>query len=290
MGFKGFSPGLICRGKQYAENALFKEMDILPCESGLHYCENPLEVLSHYPLINGDNELNEYAEVYPRGKVHNIDGAKFCTGTLYVDKRLSLKDFVVSAFKFKTRDAPKREWDKTCIASAVYAAQLVSMTHCAHIATACNNAIISSGGNYSHLISSGDNNSVLSVGNDCSIASSGECVQIVSEGARVNIVASGKFPKIYTIGDYVNINSSNEGAVVISKGKGAVISATGKDSKVKAGKGSIISLTEWSYSLAIDDMVPICIRAVMIDGEKFKENTFYTLRRGEFVEVGKEEK
>ena len=54
MGFKGFSPGLICRGKQYAENTLFREWDVLPCESGLHYCENPLEVLSFAPCVLSD--------------------------------------------------------------------------------------------------------------------------------------------------------------------------------------------------------------------------------------------
>ena len=36
MSYKGFFPGMICLGKQYAEHELFEEIDILPCEAGLN--------------------------------------------------------------------------------------------------------------------------------------------------------------------------------------------------------------------------------------------------------------
>ena len=38
-GYKGFSPGLICRGKQYAENTVFEEDSAVICSSGMHFVD-----------------------------------------------------------------------------------------------------------------------------------------------------------------------------------------------------------------------------------------------------------
>lgn len=78
-GYKGFSKGLVCRNKQYAENTVFEEEKAVICEKGMHFCENPLDVLDHYPLINAEGELNEFAEVEALDKVKTDDNKKYCT-------------------------------------------------------------------------------------------------------------------------------------------------------------------------------------------------------------------
>lgn len=57
-GYKGFDPGLVCRGKQYAENTVFEEDKATICKNGMHFCANPLDVLDYYPLINDNGKLN----------------------------------------------------------------------------------------------------------------------------------------------------------------------------------------------------------------------------------------
>ena len=57
-GFKGFDPDMKCRGKQYAENTVFEEEKAEMCQSGMHFCENPLDVLNYYPPLNDDNKFN----------------------------------------------------------------------------------------------------------------------------------------------------------------------------------------------------------------------------------------
>ena len=52
----------------------------------------------------------------------------------------------------------------------------------------------------------------------------------------------------------------------------------GKRSMVKARKGSWITLAEWK------DNVPICVKTEFVDGERIKENVWYKLVNGEFVE------
>ena len=36
-GYKGFEKGLVCRGKQYAENTVFEEDNAVICSSGMHF-------------------------------------------------------------------------------------------------------------------------------------------------------------------------------------------------------------------------------------------------------------
>ena len=56
-GYKGFKKGLVCRGKQYAENTVFEEESAIPCECGMHFCENPFDVLDYYDLVNDDGSF-----------------------------------------------------------------------------------------------------------------------------------------------------------------------------------------------------------------------------------------
>ncbi|MGN0553707.1 MAG: hypothetical protein ACI4I1_10005, partial [Oscillospiraceae bacterium] len=62
-GYKVFEKGLVCRGKQYAENTVFEEAKAKICEKGMHFCENPFDVLDYYGLLNDNAEFNDFAEV-----------------------------------------------------------------------------------------------------------------------------------------------------------------------------------------------------------------------------------
>ena len=64
------------------------------------------------------------------------------------------------------------------------------------------------------------------------------------------------------------------------EGKSSVAIVTGYSSKAKGVKGSWIVCTERDNNYNI-----LCVKATEIDGEKIKENTFYTLKNGEFVKV-----
>ena len=63
-GFKGFEKGLVCKGKQYAENTVFEEKDAVICRRGMHFCENPFDVLDYYNLVNPDGSFNDFADLY----------------------------------------------------------------------------------------------------------------------------------------------------------------------------------------------------------------------------------
>ena len=73
-GFKGFNPGLECRGKRYAENTVFKEDKAEICAAGMHFCENPFDVLDHYDLVREDGSFNDFAEVEALADTETDDG------------------------------------------------------------------------------------------------------------------------------------------------------------------------------------------------------------------------
>ena len=92
-GYKGYNKGLICRGKQYAENTVFEEENAEICKSGMHFCENPFDVLEHYGYVNNKAELNEFTEVEALGDCLTNDNKKYTTKKLKIGAKLSIAGF-----------------------------------------------------------------------------------------------------------------------------------------------------------------------------------------------------
>lgn len=86
-------------------------------------------------------------------------------------------------------------------------------------------------------------------------------------------------------GDSAQIGSSGDSAQINSTGEDAVIMCAGRKSKAKGKKGSWITLAEWVKDEEKGRYVPICVKTERVDGEKIKEDAYYTLKNGEFSEV-----
>ena len=97
-------------------------------------------------------------------------------------------------------------------------------------------------------------------------ASTGDCSKVTNTGFRSSAINKGDRSWAEVAGD------------------GAVAIVTGSNSKAKAGLGSAIFIAERgefngkTYPL-------LNIKAAIVDGEKIKADTWYTLRNGEFMEV-----
>lgn len=205
-GYKAFGKGMICKGKQYAENTIFEEDTAEICESGMHFCANPLDVLNYYPLIDENGDLSEFAEVEALDESITNDGEKYCTKKLKVCAKLSLAGFIKSIFEFikescKTNNEKIKKRKK----------------------------------DFSQLSASGNNSK---------LAASGYGSQLELNGLK-------------SVGANIGVNG-----------------------KIKGKKGDWIVLAEYD-----ENMLPICVKSAQIDGEKIKEDTFYQLKKWEFVEI-----
>ena len=299
-GFKGFEKDFSCGGKQYEENTTYEEYGEGCCHKGvMHFCEDPWEVLNHYDLVDGNGNFSEFAEVEALGQVWN-DGEKRATNKIHVGAKLGLKGFLKACIDF-TLEKTKYESNGTNLSgnsaqigsSGNYAkigssgnyAKIGSSGYYAQIGSSGYSAQIGSSGDYAQIGSSGNSAQIGSSGNYAQIGSSGNSAQIGSSGDSAKIGSSGDYAQIGSSGDSAKIGSSGDSAKINSTGEDAVIMCAGSRSKAKGKKGSWITLAEWVKDEEKGRYVPICVKTERVDGEKIKEDTYYTLKNGEFVEV-----
>ena len=121
-------------------------------------------------------------------------------------------------------------------------------------------------------------------GDYAKIGSSGYSAKIGSSGYSAKIGSSGDSAKISSSGDYAKISSSGDYAKISSSGSHSVVMCAGNGSIAKAKNGSFITLSEWGYN-ETGAYIPFNIKTAKVDGESIKENTYYKLINGEFVEV-----
>ena len=273
-GYKGFEPGLICRGKQYAENTVFEEEEAEIYSYGMHFCENPFDVLDYYGFTNDNGDFNEFAEVEALDEVKTNDNRKYCTKKLKIGAKLSISKFINACVDFAI------EKTSTCIAD-----NKISSGDFAQIGSSGDSAQIGSSGYSAQIGSSGDFARIGSSGDSAKIGSSGDFAQIGSSGDFAQIGSSGDSARIGSSGDSAKIGSSGDFAQIGSSGKDCVICCAGHNSVVKAKKGSWITLAEWEYSEEKERYIPKCVKTEFVDGERIKEDTLYKLIDGEFVEV-----
>ena len=170
--------------------------------------------------------------------------------------------------------------DGAQIGSSGDGAQIGSSGDLAKIGSSGYGAKIGSSGDLAQIGSSGDLAKIGSSGDLAQIGSSGDGAQIGSSGDGAQIGSSGDLAKIGSSGDHAKIGSSGDHAKIESEGNNAVVAAIGIDSKIKAKKGSWITLAEYG-----EDLKPVCVRSAQIDGKSLKEDVFYQLKGGEFVEA-----
>ena len=143
-GYKAFNKGLICRDKQYQENTIFEEERAEICESGMHFCKNPLDVLDYYDLVDSKCELSEFAEVEALDEVKTDDNKKFCTKKLKIGAKLDLSQFIRASFDFLYENAEETS------------------------------------GHYSKVATSGDDSQVATSGDDSKVATSGHYSKVAT--------------------------------------------------------------------------------------------------------------
>ena len=245
-GYKGFGPGLVCLGKQYAENTVFEEDDAKICQKGMHFCERPLDVLQYYPPCDENGNLNEFCEVEALGESHTDDDVKYCTKKLKIGAKIGIVGLVnaeVEYIKEQINRTPKK---------------LKS-------------------------VNSGYRSSAVNSGDSSSAVNSGYRSSAVNSGDRSSAVNSGYSSSAVNSGDRSSAVNSGYSSSAVNSGKEGVAISLGIDSKAKAELGGWIVVCEWEYK---DDgeYHRIGLRAAQVDGETIKADTWYKLVDGEFVE------
>ena len=160
--------------------------------------------------------------------------------------------------------------------------RIVSNESFSQISSSGESPTIFSNGECTKIATSGSGGKIYATGIEAKLSTSGSGVKIHSEGSCSRLSTSGDYNTIYSYGENANIASSGYSTSVDSSGKEAIVSCTGANSMVKAKKGSWVTLAEWQTIVGHKKL--ICVKTEYVDGERIKEDTWYKLKNGEFVE------
>ena len=299
--YKGFDKDLKCRDFQYEIGKEYEEKEAKACEKGFHACTNPLNVLRYYPPCYE----NRYCEVEQDGKFSKNGGdSKIASTKIKISNEISLEELIQAAIdksvksgihSINTGDHTVAEnvknWSmalnkgySSMAANVGNYSLAMTIRSCTIAANTGDYSVAWGQTDYSIAANIGDGSAALSDGYRSIAANTGydsvaigygensTAISVGNESAAINKAAKSV---ALNIGDRAEASVTEEGSIAI---------ATGIQSKAKGGLGSAIVLVErgdWNgktYPLRN-------IKAAIVDGEKIKADTWYTLKNGEFVEV-----
>lgn len=298
--YKGFDKDLRCRGFQYEVGKTYEEKEARVCETGFHACENPLNVLQYYPPCYG----NRYCEVEQDGEFSENDDSKIASTKIKISNEISLEELIQAAmdktgesefYSVNTGDHTVAENVENCsiALNKGYGSIATNAGHYSLAMTIKDFTIAANMGDYSvacgqsrHSIAAnvGDGSATLSDGYRSIAANTGNCSAAISYGEdSVAINTGNQSTAINKAIASVALNIGVRAEASVTE-EGSIAIATGIQSKAKGALGSAIVLVErttWNgYVYPLNN-----IKAAIVDGEKIKADTWYTLRNGEFVEV-----
>lgn len=153
-GFKAFDPGLICRGKQYAENTDYEEADGAICGKGMmHYCVNPFDTLNFYDLVGENGKFSDFAEVEALDPPVSGSDGNFAAKKLHIGAKLSFAGFVKACIDY-TKEQTIDNMPKSEIGTG----------DSAQIGSSGDYAQIGSSGNYAKINSTGEDSVICCAG------------------------------------------------------------------------------------------------------------------------------
>ena len=273
-GYKAFDKGLVCRGKQYAENTVFEEDEAVICQKGMHFCAEPMDVLNFYP------PEGEFAEVEALDEALTDDNRKYVTKKLKVGSKMSLKELISVQVKIDLRKAKEEGNGGYAQGKGGHAAAQGDYGHAAaqgyygHAAALGNEGHAAAQGYYGHAAAQGYYGHAAAQGNEGHAAAQGDYGHAAAQGYYGHAAAQGCYGHAAAQGCYGHAEVG---------GKDAIAAAFGIEGKAKACLGSWIMLAEW---VRMGDGWHIkTVKTAKIDGEKLKPDTWYMLKNGKFEEV-----
>ena len=111
-------------------------------------------------------------------------------------------------------------------------------------------------------------------------ATQGGGAHAATQGGGAHAATQGDRAHAATQGGGAHAATQGGGARASVKGKNSIACALGINGAAKGAKGCWIAVAEYDGNLNV-----IGGQFAMVDGEKIKEDTYYTIKNGEFVEV-----
>ena len=263
IAYKAMDKNMQCRGKQYEVGKTYHEDKADCCHAGMHACENPLEVLHYYPL----RDSPRFFEVECGGNVDKSkEDSKLACTELTVKGEVNfaglVKATVNAVFNRVKGKEPFSSGDYSTAGSSGYSSTAGSSGYYSTAGSSGNSSTAGSSGDYSTAGSSGDYSTAGSSGYSSTAGSSGYYSTAGSSGNSSTAAATGAYCRAK------------------ADGKDSIAVVNGACGKACGALGCYLVLTEYD-----DDGHMICAKMARVDGSAIRENVYYTLKNGKFVEA-----
>ena len=247
--YKAFDKDLSCRGFKYEVGKEYEETGYIKvCEKGFHACPYPLDVFGYYPPAGA-----RFCEVEQSGKIDDSESNKVCSSKIRIGAELDIRGLVKAAVSYV-----KERCTNECNAEP------------GKPATAGDYGAATAGD--SGAATAGDYGAATAGNYGAATAGYSGAATAGNHGAA-------------TAGNHGAATAGNYGAATArgkaSTGSNGLSVARGNNVRVKGGIGSILVIAEEKEDT--HDIVDW--KAVLVDGEVVKADTWYRLENGELVEV-----
>ena len=295
IAYKAMDENMMCRGKQYEVGKTYYEDKADCCHAGMHACEMPFDVLHYYNVSDGAR----FFRVECGGEVDKSDeDSKLACAEMTVKCELKLTDMIkIGVEAMMKRVKEKTAGAKETSASGYYSTGAASgycstgaaSGYCStgaasgYYSTGAASGYCSTGaasGNYSTGAASGDYSTGAASGNYSTGAASGDYSTGAASGDYSTGAASGYCSTGAASGYCSTGAASGNYSTADVSGKDSIAVANGYGSKARGVLGCYLVLTEYD-----DDCHMICAKMARVDGSSIRENVYYTLKNGEFVEA-----
>ena len=270
--YKGFTKDLKCRDFQYEIGKEYHEETADLCHAGFHACENPLDTLRYYAPGSSrycEVELDEVSD-------QRDSDTKRAAKKIKIGAEIGLKGVIDAGVKFifeKCEDATEERasgWRGNAAASGERGNAAASGERGNAAASGWSGNAAASGWS-GNAAASGERGNAAASGESGNAAASGERGNAAASGERGNAAASGWRGCAISSGKYGSAEAN---------GKQCIAVAFGEQGRARGKIGNWIVVAEYGSDGEIIEP-----KIAVVDGENIKQDTWYTVKNGEFVEV-----
>ena len=282
--YKGMDKDMRCRGFQYEVGKTYETEHAVACECGFHACESPLDVLNYYPPCDG----NRYFAVKQSGTLsRKDDDSKVASTKLTIGAEIGIpglaKAHVEWVKEHLGKDAVKTNTRYRSAATNTGNQSAATNTGDYSAATSTgDDSAATSTGDQSAATNTGDYSAATNTGYRSAATNTGYRSAATNTGYRSAATSTGDQSAATNTGNRSAATSTGDQSAAEVSGKASVAISIGTDSKARADIGSAICLVErgdWD-----GEKYPILnIKAVKIDGKRYKPNVWYRLKNGKVV-------
>ena len=186
IAYKGMDENMCCRGKQYEIGKTYTENKAICCISGMHACENPLDVFQYYR----PDGKNRFFEVECNGAINKGENdSKLACTELKVTGELSLAKFIrlsvqTTFERAMNRAKKKTSGDRSSAATSGYSSSAATSGNSSSAATSGDSSSAATSGYSSSAATSGDSSSATATGGYCSAQAEGKNSLAIANGAH----------------------------------------------------------------------------------------------------------